>query len=124
MTIHLDTSVLIDALAGPRPLLSALAARTESGDRTIISALVLYEWLRGPRTRTDLLMQEELFPRAEVVAFGVPEADMASKLYARVRRARDREIDIAIAACTIVHGAFLWTLNRGDFEDIPDLRLV
>ena len=33
-------------------------------------------------------------------------------------------MDIAIAACTLVHGGALWTLNPEDFRDIPDLRLV
>lgn len=30
-----------------------------------------------------------------------------------------REMDIAIAACAIVNAASLWTLNPGDFPDIP-----
>jgi len=34
-----------------------------------------------------------------------------------------READIAIAACAIVREAELWTLNRADFRDIPNLRL-
>jgi predicted nucleic acid-binding protein len=124
MTVHLDTSVLIDALAGPRPLLTSLINVTERGDRPVISTIVLYEWLRGPRTRADLVVQEDMFPRAEAVPFGVLEADMAAKLYTRVRRARAREFDIAVAACAIVHGGALWTVNRDDFKDIPDLRLV
>jgi len=41
-----------------------------------------------------------------------------------VRRPRGREVDLAIAACAIVHGARLWTLNRDDFTDIPDLDLI
>lgn len=32
-------------------------------------------------------------------------------------------MDLAIAACALEHGAALWTLNRDDFADIPDLRL-
>ena len=42
----------------------------------------------------------------------------------RVKRARGREIDIAIAACAVVHTAHLWTLNPADFEDIPDLKVL
>jgi predicted nucleic acid-binding protein len=124
MIVHLDTSVLIDTLAGPRPLLHSLEQLTERGDRAVISAIVLYEWLRGPRTRAELAAQEELFPREEAVTFATVEADMAAKLYAKVRRARNRELDIAIAACALVHGGALWTLNPDDFRDIPDLRLV
>jgi predicted nucleic acid-binding protein len=28
-----------------------------------------------------------------------------------------------VAACAIEHGASLWTLNLGDFKDIPGLKL-
>jgi predicted nucleic acid-binding protein len=30
---------------------------------------------------------------------------------------------LAIAACAIAHDAVLWTLNRSDFADMPDLKL-
>jgi predicted nucleic acid-binding protein len=124
VTVHLDTSALIDALTGGRRSLDALAELAEQGHRLALSTIVLYEWLRGPRTRTELSAQEELFPRDQAVAFGPGEADLAARLYTRVRKARGREIDLAIAACAIVHGGSLWTLNRNDFRDIPDLRLV
>ena len=124
MTVHLDTSALIDALTGPRRSLASLTALAEPGHRLALSTIVLYEWLRGPRTRTELSAQEELFPREAAVAFGAAEADLAAKLYKRVPRARGREIGLAVAACALAGGAALWTLNRGDFADIPDLRLV
>ena len=69
-------------------------------------------------------MQEELFPRDQAVAFGAAEAAAAARIYTSMKRARGREADIAIAACALVHGGALWTLNPGDFQDIPDLRLV
>lgn len=123
MTVHLDTSALIDALAGPRRSLDALTALAEDGHRLAISTIVLYEWLRGPRTRAELSAQEELFPREAAVAFGAAEADLAARLYKRVARPRARELDLAVAACALNAGAALWTLNRSDFQDIPDLRL-
>ena len=124
MIVHLDTSALVDALTGPRRSLDPLIGLAEAGHRLTLSSLVLYEWLRGPRARAELTAQEELFPRDAAVAFGTAEADMAARLYARVRRARGREMDLAVAACAIANGAALWTLNRDDFRDIPDLRLV
>ena len=124
MTVHLDTSALVDALTGPRRSLESLTALAEQGHRLTLSTIVLYEWLRGPRTRAELSAQEDLFPRDAAVAFGAAEADVAAKLYERVQRARGREIDLAVAACALADGAALWTLNRDDFQDIPDLRLV
>jgi predicted nucleic acid-binding protein len=124
VTVHLDTSALVDALTGPRRSLDALIALAEEGHRLAVSTIVLYEWLRGPRTRSELAAQEELFPREAAVPFGPGEADVAAKLYGRVRRARGREIDLAVAACALAAGAALWTLNRADFHDIPDLRLI
>ena len=122
--IHLDTSVLVDALTGPRRSAPALRRAVERGERIQLSAIVLYEWLRGPRHATELVDQESLFPRELAVAFGPAEAARAARLYREVPRARGREIDLAIAACAIEHGASLWTLNREDFDDIPGLALA
>ena len=124
MTIHVDTSALIDALAGPRRSIDSLIRLTTEGHRLAISAIVRYEWLRGPRTRQDLDAQEALFPSEGTVPFGPDEAALAAKLYKEVSRPRGREIDLAIAATALAHGAGLLTLNTEDFDDIPNLRLV
>lgn len=124
MIVHLDTSALIDALTGPRRSLDRLVALVEDGHRIAISTIVLYEWLRGPRTRPELIAQEDLLPRDAAVAFGSGEADVAARLYRAVRRPRGREIDLAVAACALAAGAALWTLNPADFEDVPELQLV
>ena len=124
MTIHIDTSALIDALSGPRRSLETLIAFAEEGHRLTVSTLVLYEWLRGPRTRPELMVQEDLFPAARAVPFGPDAAAVASRLYRAIPRPRGREIDLAIAACALHDGAALWTLNRGDFHDVPGLSLL
>lgn len=124
MTIHVDTSALVDALTGPRRSLDVFTSLAGEGHRLSISAIVLYEWLRGPRTRAELAVQEELFPRERVVPFGAGQAAVAARLYAAVKRPRGREIDLAVAACALHDGAALWTLNRADFRDLPDLTLV
>lgn len=121
--ILLDTSILIDSLADPRRSAARLRATIEQGERILLPALVLYEWLRGPRRETELRAQEALFPRESAVVFGPEEAALAARLYLQVRRPRGREIDLAIAACALVQKASLWTLNTADFEDIPGLRL-
>jgi predicted nucleic acid-binding protein len=120
--ILLDTSALIDGLSGPRRSAGALRSAIERGERILVPALVLYEWLRGPRIPPELAAQEALFPRETAVSFGPEEAALAARLYGEVRRARGREIDLAIAACALVRDAELWTINLEDFEDIPGLH--
>ncbi len=124
MTVHLDTSALIDALTGPRRSLDRLAALIDEGHRIAISTLVLYEWLRGPRAPVEIAAQEELFPIEAAAVFGANEARLAAQFYKKVSRGRGREIDLAIAACAVAHDASLWTLNPADFRDVPDLRLI
>lgn len=122
--IHLDTSVLIDALTGSRRSASGLRRLIEGGERIGLCALVLYEWRRGPRRQAELTAQEALFPSDIAAPFGPAEATLAADIYRMVRNPRGREIDLTIAACAIAHDAALWTLNPSDFTDIPSLRLV
>jgi len=105
-----------------RPLAPRLRGR--SVGTTKFSAIVLYEWRRGPRRPEELRAQQGLFPDNQVALFGAPEAELAAALYTNVRRARGREIDLAIAAGAIINDAALWTPNPGDFEDVPGWRLV
>lgn len=121
--ILLDTSVLVEALTGPRDLLNSLIGSIDRGERLGLSALVLYEYLRGPRSAAEIAHQEALFPANAALPFGAAEAVIASRLYRDVARARQRELDIAIAATALTHEASLWTLNTQDFRDIPGLRL-
>ena len=122
--IHLDTSVLIEALSGKKLLAPQLRQLLDNGERIHLSTLVLFEWRRGPRVAEQLDAQEALFPSTDAVPFGPGEALLAAELYRKVRRPRGREIDIVIAACAIAHNAELWTVNPGDFKDIPDLKLL
>ncbi|HEV2448410.1 MAG TPA: type II toxin-antitoxin system VapC family toxin [Candidatus Sulfopaludibacter sp.] len=121
--IILDTSVLIDGLTGPNRSAPAIRALIAEGEQIVIPALVLYEWLRGPRIPQEVATQKRLFPARFAIPFGPDEAAASAKLYRAVRRARSREIDLAIAACAIVRDAPLWTLNSADFRDLPGLRL-
>ncbi|MGQ0680015.1 MAG: type II toxin-antitoxin system VapC family toxin [Actinomycetota bacterium] len=119
-----DTSALIDSLTGPRRQAGAMRAFIAAGERLRLPSLVLYEWLRGPRLPEELAAQEALFPSAGVLSFGPEEAAAASRLYHEVRKPRGREVDLAIAAYAVVRGTALWTLNAGDFRDIPGLALA
>lgn len=122
--IQLDSSVLIDALTGPKRSGPPLRRLIEKGERIRLSALVVFEWRRGPRTPEEIDDQDALFPTTECIPFGPEEALRAAECYRHVKRGRGREIDIAIASSAIVHDTRLWTLNPADFRDIPDLKLL
>ena len=121
--IVLDTSVLVDALSGPRRSAPALRRAIEQGERILLPSLVLSEWLRGPRQSEELAAQEALFQASTALPFGPAEAARAAQLYISLPRGRGREIDLAIAACALTLGAPLWTLNPRDFRDLTGLEL-
>jgi predicted nucleic acid-binding protein len=120
----LDTSLLVDAFSGNRRSAPALTEWLADGNRVAVSTLVLYEYWRGPRTPREIDDVQELLTTALVVEFGRKEAEQSAVIYRAVGRVRRRDMDIAIAACALEHGAALWTLNRRDFMDIPGLTLI
>lgn len=124
MIIHLDTSALVGALAGRRLSLPRLHELVREGHRLKLSAPVLYEWLRGPRTVGELQDQEALLPWRAAVPFDTEAAATAADLYSELDNVRNREMDLVIAACALVEDAALWTLNAEDFRDIPKLKLA
>jgi predicted nucleic acid-binding protein len=121
--IVIDTSVLIGALTGFKRSGLAVRSALDEAEPILLPALVLYEWLRGPRIAEELALQESLFPSESAIPFDKEQAKVSADLYRSLRRARTREVDIAIAACALVHDAQLWTLNRADFQDVPGIRL-
>ena len=121
--IALDTSALIDVVCGYKRSLGRLVALVEVGERVVLPALVVYEWLRGPRSAEELSDQQLLFKDDALMPFDAEDAALAARLYRSVKRPRGREVDLAIAAWAIRHEAELWTFNRADFADIPGLRL-
>ena len=121
--IVLDTSVLVEALGAGGSMRAAFRDSIAAGQRMVLPSLVLYEWLRGPRVPAELEVQEAVLPSSHALSFGAHEAAIAADLHRSVRRPRGREVDLAVAACAIAWQGSLWTLNRGDFEDIPGIHL-
>ena len=115
--------MLVDSLTGPRRSGPLLRGAILEGEQLHVPVLVLYEWHRGPRSPQEMKDLEALLPAGQAVAFEAEDALLSARLYRSVRRARGREIDIAIAACAMNREAPLWTLNNAEFADIPGLRL-
>lgn len=122
--VALDTSALVGSINEARVGWQRLRALVESGEPLKISSLVLYEWLRGPRTQAELDLRLSIFPDDAVLAYTAEDAALSAELYCLLPKARARSVDIGIAACCLRHQARLWTLNRKDFEDIPGLVLL
>jgi predicted nucleic acid-binding protein len=121
--IHLDTTVLIDALTAPWRSFDLLERSIDDRHTIAISAPTYFEWLRGSRTAEERASMREWFLEEQVAAFDAYAAITAAAIYRQLSRKRHRDIDIAIAACAIEHNAAFWTLNPEDFADIPGLRL-
>ena len=96
--ILMDTSVLVDGLTGTKRSGPAIRALLVEGERILLPALVLYEWLRGPRLPEELAAQDGLFPSAWAIPFGPEDAAISADLYLAVSRPRAREIDLGIAS--------------------------
>ena len=82
----------------------------------VLDTSVLIDGLTG-------LKRSALFPAQSAIPFGPEEAAVSAGFYRAVKRPRGREVDLGIAACALVRGAHLWTLNPGDFRDVPGIRL-
>ena len=121
--ILLDTSALIECLTGHPRYSPALRQAGDRGELIALTTIVLFEWLRGPRSPRELAAQEAILPSASAKAFGSVEAVKAAELYRTVRAPRRRELDLAIAACALCWDARLWTVNLKDFDDIPGLAV-
>lgn len=121
--IHVDPSLLVDALTGPRRSLRSVRKVIHAGEPLGLCTIVLFEWLRGPRVPGELELQETILPASRAVEFGPEEAAVAAGLYRKVARPRGRDVDLAIASCAITRGTPLWTLNEQDFRDVRGLIL-
>jgi len=98
--IHLDTSALVDAFTGPRRSARTLRQILERGERIAVSALVLYEWRRGPRGERELAHLEDLLPEAQAVPFGPREASNGGSMHQKHPPAK-----VALAVSCALAGA-------------------
>lgn len=128
----LDTNVIVFALNGRRPGLSA-RLQTEVAGNTglLVPTTVLYELhygiARSDRREASLrLLEAFLADRFEILDFDAEDAAQAGEIRAHLEAAGTPigPYDIMIAAQARRRGAVLVTLNRREFERVPGLMVT
>ena len=112
--IHLDTNYLIGSLSSPSTVRNQIRAWFGSGEILAVSAVSWSEFSNGPVT-VQQIQDARGIVQGRIVAFDVPEAEMAAKLFNSTGRKRATQTDCFIAATAICARVPLATLNRKDF---------
>ncbi len=125
--VILDTNIIIDHLRLNQQKMSYLMKIVKNTPEellalSVISVQELYEGLSTRHHDKEQYLLATISP-LKIVPYTYEVAQLAGK----IARDSNRPIefaDAAIAATTIIHGAQLYTLNKKDFKDIPQLDLV
>ena len=122
MTIHVDTSVLIDHLRGNEAALRAVGDAVRLGERLVCSVVTRVEVLAGVRPGEEgptrrLLDAFDWIPVTNDLA---EEAGLLANRYLKSHPGVD-SVDFIIAATAQEMGAALWTRNVKHFPMIQDL---
>ena len=123
MRYHLDTDFFVYALSAPGAERKRLGSLSESDAEIQVSAIVWYEFSRGPRTPEQLAVARSFLGEDGVLPFSEGLASQAAEVFRRLGSPRRRGADVAIGVTAAAHGATLLTRNARDFTGIPELRL-
>ena len=119
---HLDTDFLVVAISRSGPERRRLQALVASDAAIEASAIVWYEFCRGPRSPEQTAVARGLFAQDGIVAFSEALAELAGEQFRRLGSPRRRAADIAIGVTAAARDAVLLTRNAEDFEGIGGLR--
>jgi predicted nucleic acid-binding protein len=123
MRYHLDTDFLVFALSNAGAQRKRLLQLAESEAEIQISAIVWYEFSRGPRTPEQLAVARSLFFEDGIVPFSEEIAAITADIFRILGSPRRRAADIAIGVTASCMNAILLTCNTNDFAGIPSLQM-
>jgi predicted nucleic acid-binding protein len=124
MRVHLDTDFLIHALAHAGRERRKLLALADSEHEVQVSAVVWYEFARGPRTPEQLAVARAFFAEGGILPLTEQIAAEAAEVFRKLGSPRKRAADIAVGVTAVMHGAKLCTHNVRDFVGIDRLELL
>jgi predicted nucleic acid-binding protein len=115
MTLHLDTSLLIDIVTARSPHIAVVRQWLKDGHQLGASAIAWSEFCNGPLSKEQ---KDAVFGILErrVSAFTREHAELASRLFHHTGRRRGSHADCMIAASAMAHGVPVATRNIKEFE--------
>lgn len=122
--VVIDTSIIIDHLRQRNEIETPLMriARVLSKEELALSVVSVQELYEGKSSR-DAQEEERLLSvitPLQIISHTFTTAQRAGQII-RDHKRKIEFADAAIAACAIINGASLYTLNTKDFIDIPGL---
>lgn len=115
MTVHLDTNLLVELGLNGSKMRGIFISWIVEGNFLAASSVSWSEFCNGPVTAEQRKTVETALDD-RILNFSKPMAEMASFLFNSTGRRRGAHSDCMIAACAIISGAPLSTLNLKDFE--------
>ena len=120
---HLDTDFMLKAISAKGPEQTLLRRLSNTDAAIEISAIVWYEFCRGPRSPDQEALARSYLETDGIIPFDEAVAASAADLFRRLGSPRKRAADIAIAATALSRGACLLSANSRDYSGIEGLRL-
>lgn len=121
--VHLDTDFLVHALSHAGPERRRLVQLAGAPEEIQVSAVVWYEFSRGPRTAEQLGAARAFFFETGIIPFSEELAARSAEVFRLLGSPRKRAADIAIGVTAVSLGCPLVTRNARDFDGIPGLSV-